>query len=582
VPLSPLVPVTSTPFVAACIAVTMAKDTLNPSPNAFSALNSPAIQVGDISRPQVSSHTLPSPLSQMETTYYYAGLPSAPVLVARTSTISWNAPTGPEAYRRIKELCAVGNHVLVDVWEDNLALKIHAVLEEMRVMWTSTDVVRIGYTEEAYAPVILWIGVIPESLSGNDGLIVASKCKKVLEDHSVVDVHVEIRESTVTRGAGPGLLMPTFSSNPTVDIREPLTTMLGLPISTRSTPHAEGTGGFFISDGGNTKKLFLVTARHVVLEPDGSKNELFVHKNMSQRRHDVTLFGDAGFTKYLESIQVEIGGQGITAQHQEGRLRAINGRDGPAVDRERKEAQNTLDKAMEAKKELWDFYGDVSTGWATQESRTIGHVIIAPPINVGVGSDCYTEDWAVIEIDASKVDANNFNGNAIDLGTRIGPDELTRMMHPDIRNPSSFKYPHDRLLRLKGTIPVQEIRKPSSRDQDGDPCLMVLKRGNATGLTIGRANNIFSYVRNYYDDGNAETSKEWAILPFDSNSGAFSARGDSGSVIVDGLGRIGGLLTGGAGSTPSSDVTYATPIQFLLKCIKGNGLEPNVNPVLTA
>ncbi len=70
-----------------------------------------------------------------------------------------------------------------------------------------------------------------------------------------------------------------------------------------------------------------------------------------------------------------------------------------------------------------------------------------------------------------------------------------------------------------------------------------------------------------YEDDKVETSKEWAILPRDSKSRAFSAKGDSGSVIVDGAGRIGGLLTSGAGSTPSSDpdVTYATPISFLLK-----------------
>lgn len=112
---------------------------------------------------------------------------------------------------------------------------------------------------------------------------------------------------------------------------------------------------------------------------------------------------------------------------------------------------------------------------------------------------------------------------------------------------------------------------------------MVMKRGNTTGLTVGRANVIFSYARYYYGD-NAETSKEWAILPFDSESGAFSDKGDSGSVIVDSQGRIGGLLTGGTvGVMPSFDVSYATPISFLFKCMQDRGLHnPNVSPVLTA
>ncbi len=87
-----------------------------------------------------------------------------------------------------------------------------------------------------------------------------------------------------------------------------------------------------------------------------------------------------------------------------------------------------------------------------------------------------------------------------------------------------------------------------------------------------------SFVREYFDDRSQQTSKEWAILPYSTKSGAFSAPGDSGSVIVDGYGRVGGLLTGGAGITASSDMTYATPINSLLKSIKANGYpNPDLN-----
>lgn len=146
------------------------------------------------------------------------------------------------------------------------------------------------------------------------------------------------------------------------------------------------------------------------------------------------------------------------------------------------------------------------------------------------------------------------------------------MMCPNPRNAHSFTYPGDRLLKLKGTIPDDEMRHPTTLDENNDPCLIVIKRGNTTNLTVGRANDICSYARIYDDDDKAETSKEWAILPFDSKSGPFSAKGDSGSVVVDGLGRIGGLLTSGAGATPSFDITYATPIGFLLKRMQENGL----------
>lgn len=67
----------------------------------------------------------------------------------------------------------------------------------MKVEWTSLDVVRIGDADEWFAPVILWIGVSPASLSGHDGLDVAYKCRKLLVEHDITDVDVEIRESIV-------------------------------------------------------------------------------------------------------------------------------------------------------------------------------------------------------------------------------------------------------------------------------------------------------------------------------------------------------------------------------------------------
>ena len=136
--------------------------------------------MGDILPLLSSSLTLPSPLSETEVMFYYAGLPSGPKLVARTGTTPWKAPDCPEAYRKIKELHPIGNHALKGVWEDNLAIKLHALLDSMKVKWTSTDVVRIRNTEESFAPVILWIGVMPRPLSGDDGAVVASKCREIL------------------------------------------------------------------------------------------------------------------------------------------------------------------------------------------------------------------------------------------------------------------------------------------------------------------------------------------------------------------------------------------------------------------
>jgi hypothetical protein len=525
----------------------------------------------------------PSPLSKKETQSYYAGLPSHPVLVARTST-PWEEPTGPEAYSRPKELRVVGNHALKEVWEDNLALKVHAFLDSIKVKWTSTDVVRIRYADEPEsAPVILWIGVMPASLSCSDGFFVAHKCRELLEEYGITDVDVEIRESVVTRSVGPKLLEPTkltLTLKRTVDVREPLTATPGLPICAQSTPWVEGTGGFFMAEGGDSNRLFLITARHVVFTPDINANVRFEHKTVSQRRHNVILLGDAAFNKFVQSIQDEIREKWFTTQYLEDCVEAVEGRDDPASDERRKEDEDELKKERKAVERLNAFHQDVLKDWATSENRILGHVIFSPPINIGVGTEQYTEDFAIIEIDGSKIDASNFKGNVIDLGTQIPIGDFHRMMSPNAQDAHPFKYPYDRLLGVSGTIPDEEMRCPTTLDKNGDPCLMVIKRGNTTGLTIGRANDVYSYSRNYYDDDSPKTSKEWAILAFDCKSGPFSEKGDSGSLIVDGRGRIGGLINGGAGDTP--DITYATPINFLLKRIHSHGFsKAHINPVLS-
>ena len=115
------------------------------------------------------------------------------------------------------------------------------------------------------------------------------------------------------------------------------------------------------------------------------------------------------------------------------------------------------------------------------------------------------------------------------------------------------------------------MRTPDVWYSDGEPCLLVVKSGNATGTTLGRANGVFSIVRDYFTDMSVnQTSMEWGIINFDSKSEVFSEPGDSGSIIADIRGRIGGMLTGGSGRTKFSDMTYATPFWWLLQRIRAN------------
>ena len=162
------------------------------------------------------------------------------------------------------------------------------------------------------------------------------------------------------------------------------------------------------------------------------------------------------------------------------------------------------------------------------------------------------------------------------------PGEFSVKCYPRGDANWKFKYPKDRLLPLRGIITDELMHKPDMWDRVGEPCLLVVKSGNATGTTIGRANGIFSIVRDYFKDMSInQTSMEWAILNYDSMSEVFSEPGDSGSAIADICGRIGGMLIGGSGNMKSSDMTYATPFWWLLERIRAKGF-PNAHPNVVA
>ena len=150
-------------------------------------------------------------------------------------------------------------------------------------------------------------------------------------------------------------------------------------------------------------------------------------------------------------------------------------------------------------------------------------------------------------------------------------------MLPARRRQWHFEYPEDRLPRIHGIISDELMRAPDMCDLDGKSCLLVVKSGNATNTTLGRANGVSSIVREYSMNTDAHcTPMEWGIINYDGKSDVFSDPGDSEAIIAGISGRIGGLLTGGAGKTTSCDMTYATPFWWLLRRMKTSGL-PDMN-----
>lgn len=559
--------------------------------------------------------------------FYNTGLPSSPRLLGRSGASVWSAPVGLEAYRFQHRLRVVVNHALSDttIWEDVVAPEVHAALDMLGVKWTSTDVVHIyivnrkervkdGNNIPEPKPAILWIGVDTDttSLSHDQAVAAAHKCAEVLRSHGIDDVDVEIRKSQVIRSSPPTLAPASTStalstsvgrgaSNPQLmkpagwsyrDIEtaahHPLTHALSLPVSAQATPNVDGTGGFFMV---SEDKLLLVTARHVVSPPGQSDSGVcYEHLEESQPRYTVLHLGDAAYQAYVALLDTKMHGDRIKRDYALRLLQTHQAETDDSVNEDLLQSSEDAQKSIKAAENgvniIHGLQQTVKKQWATHSARTIGHVVYSPPLRprASTADEGCTEDYAIIEIDDDKIDREALNkiGNAIDLDADLDPFEFVNKMPHNAQNSIKFEYPFDRLLRLKGTIPDEEMRTPNMKllDRHDKPVLIVLKDGTATRLTYGRASGIMSFVREYFPDGTHRTSKKWAILPYDEqderyslnrshgNSRGFAEPGDSGAAIVDGQGRIGGLLTCGAGTEKDWDIAYATPISFLEKSIR--------------
>ncbi|KAF8995984.1 hypothetical protein BDQ17DRAFT_1429957 [Cyathus striatus] len=466
---------------------------------------------------------------EYERMQYYYGLPSKPISVFRIGP-PFQRPTGFEAYRVPKTIRPVFDDKLAAVWEDT-GTCIYNYLDSIAVKWTTIDVVRFAEPlrylnfEESVGPVVLWIGVIPKSLSHELAQEAAHTCKNILMSFDIDGVEIAFRESHFRRYSCT-LLDYIPSDNPIAFLCSPLTASLGLPIASVQTPGSVGTGGIYLSAGHD---IFLLTARHVVL-PHEEPSIVYNHKESSQDAIQVMLPTPDVFDDMVKSIWDKIDSLKTLKEFEK-----------------RVMTEYSLKKNELVVKTLEDFQRNIIKDWAQWKNFIIGRVLYAPPISANEGSKRNMEDWALIELDRSKINWSNFRGNVVDLG--MTEDEF-------------------------GVVPEDELTRPRNQDKTGQPYIKLIKNGGGTKTSVGFGNGIKSFVREYFSDGTEQTSLEFAILAQEKHS-VFSNQGDSGAVIVDSEGRAAALLIGGCGYEESTDITYATSFEWLLERIKAKF--PNVH-----
>lgn len=313
-------------------------------------------------------------------------------------------------------------HRIGVVWDD-LAPKVCQLLDSGEVLWTSIDVVRFKVKDEPVGPVVLWIGVVPETVSWEKARDAANRCLTLLQESDITDVEIEFRSSVYRRSAGPSLHPYASDWDPTVNVGEPLTPALGLSIASQKTPHVEGTGGLYLAEGGGSEKILLLTARHVLFPPNGGPNFDYTYsKTTSSSRHEVLLFGTPALKEFFASIESRIDMLRIDVDVQTSRADALRkvvdeGDEGRVQTASEKleAARKSVVKTNKAIEVLDRFYNDAGRVWRPSQNRILGHVDRSPPLQFGVGTGGFTEDYALVEIDSAKI-PTGFKGNVLDLG----------------------------------------------------------------------------------------------------------------------------------------------------------------------
>ncbi|KAK0183753.1 hypothetical protein F5146DRAFT_1193358 [Armillaria mellea] len=310
--------------------------------------------------------------------------------------------------------------------------------------------------------------------------------------------------------------------------------------------YAEGTRALYISESHDSEKVYILTARHVVFPRNAGSNELYYCTRTNRHHRKDILPGPWAFQKVLKSTMGKIGGDLIMVGPPQPAARPFEDDRWPTGTRRRHRSKPITNSTT--KPQILE---------RREPARHRPHRLLPSHLRRYRHRTLHGGLGLSLSSTTTRSTGKNFKGNVIELGTNIPAHEFHFKMSPAA---PTFKYPPDRLFPLQGVIEEDELRRPQMRDAAGEPCLTVAKNGCTTGVTIGCATGIKSFVREYFPDGTHETSVEWAILPHDDKAGAFSAPGDSGAIIFDGRGRIGGLLTGGAGKTNSIDITYGTAV----------------------
>ena len=384
----------------------------------------------------------------------------------------------------------------------------------------------------------------------------------VLDENNLCDVDVQVRVSQVfSLTSRPRLFPATHSLSQELlnNLLLPFTATIGNPVSPCARPTIVGTLGVYISPSvttsneGNEKGMppvWAITCRHVGLPNSLNKDNKCYRPSADDDDDDAVPL--AFFMPPDEITTSAIYGFQLFWERQE---------------------SSGLDKDSALLSRANDAYEKV-LAFNDRDARVSGAVYFSPPIAAAQSPIVWTKDYCLLEMDKAKLPAGEDVTNTLDIRRQMEDIYSTNnLIRAQRVNQPSFNFPDDGLIQIKGLIPLDEIRSPRGplENHQHDPCIIVMKKGATTGLTFGCPSELMSTVRNCLPDGGQIETREWAIPgSFENKHVAFSKAGDSGAAVLGLDGRLGGILTRGAGADVglSVDITYASPAVLVLEDIE--------------
>ena len=370
---------------------------------------------------------------EYERVAYYNGITGGgdhPVLVYRSDflTTPFPKPVGRFAHIPVKSLRGVFGTPLNGVW-DTVGPEICNLIKARKIKWSSINPARF-FTHEplgegkkgSLGPVVIWVGVIPNSTSSEAAHEASQEILALLRKNGVEDVVVEWCEAVVQRLTGPPLMRHVDSTDPTHYVRRFLTALLGIPLASEEMEEDDTQGTLTLwfhenkeKDGNHSDKVYGVSNCHVLRKDTTVEYE---HGDHAPKDH-VRVCGIRRFQRGLDEIRKVTSGHDILADLLTREIVKLEAE-------ERQDAENAkiigakrrkLEGENEALADLEALYGEVTKCWPDIKShRNIGHVQYAPAITVDVeGGTLYTSDWAAFLAAEAKV-KDEFEGNVVDLG----------------------------------------------------------------------------------------------------------------------------------------------------------------------